>query len=105
MKDKNLNILVDTCNIALILFLKSDVTKFRIPPPHCHTMSPFVDPLTLTCDVIYGWPLIAKSGDLKFLWDTCRNTETIGGLLLTCGQQIAGASSKDNTGRNMAKRQ
>ena len=32
MKYKNLNILVDTCNIALILFLKCDVTKFRIPP-------------------------------------------------------------------------
>ena len=34
--------LVDTCrhNIALILFLKSDVTKFRIPPPSsCHTSS------------------------------------------------------------------
>ena len=25
--------LVDTCNIALILFLKCDVTKFRFPPP------------------------------------------------------------------------
>ena len=25
--------LVDTCNIALILFLKCGVTKFRIPPP------------------------------------------------------------------------
>ena len=24
--------LVDTCNIAIILFLKCDVTKFRIPP-------------------------------------------------------------------------
>ena len=33
--------LVDTCNIALILFLKCDFTKFRIPP--CHT-SHFVDP-------------------------------------------------------------
>ena len=37
--------LVYTCNIALILFLKCDVTKFRIPP--CHTMSHFVDPLPL----------------------------------------------------------
>ena len=35
--------LVDTCNIALILFLKCDVTKFRIPP--CHTMLHFVDPV------------------------------------------------------------
>ena len=61
MKDKNLNILsprtsnpllyiiynnlVDTCNIALILFLKYDITKFRIPRPSCHTVSHFVDPL------------------------------------------------------------
>ena len=37
--------LVDTCNIALILSLKCDVTKFRIPLPPCHTMSHFVDPL------------------------------------------------------------
>ena len=65
MKDKNLNILspwtsnpllyfiynfyiynnlVDTCNIALILFVKCDVTKFRTPPPPCHTMLHFVDP-------------------------------------------------------------
>ena len=34
--------LVDTCNIALILFLKCDVTKFGTTP--CHTMSHFVDP-------------------------------------------------------------
>ena len=68
MKDKNFNILssrtsnpllyiiynfyifiknwVDTCNIAVILFLKCDVTKFRILPSlPCHTMSLFVDPL------------------------------------------------------------
>ena len=37
------NNLVDRCNIALILFLKCVVTKFRIPP--CHTMSHFVDSL------------------------------------------------------------
>ena len=37
--------LVDTCKIALILFLKCDATKFRIPPPPCHTMSHFLDPL------------------------------------------------------------
>ena len=30
---------VYTCNIALILFLKCDVPKFRIPPPPCHTSS------------------------------------------------------------------
>ena len=40
--------LVDMCNIALILFLKCDVTKFRIPltplVTQCHTMSHFVDP-------------------------------------------------------------
>ena len=35
--------LVDTCNIALILFFKCDVTKFRIPLPLSHTMSHFVD--------------------------------------------------------------
>ena len=35
------------CNIALILFLKCDVTQFRIPRPPCHTMSHFVDPLRL----------------------------------------------------------
>ena len=29
--------LVNTCNIALILFLKCDVTKFRIPTSPCHT--------------------------------------------------------------------
>ena len=45
--------LVYTCNIALILFLKCDVTKFRIPPPPCHTLST----LPLTCDVVYGRPL------------------------------------------------
>ena len=40
--------LVDTCNIALILFLKCDVTKFRIPPPlFKHTMTHFVNPLRL----------------------------------------------------------
>ena len=36
------NNLVDTCNIALILFLKYDITKFRIPAPFvtkCHTSS------------------------------------------------------------------
>ena len=38
--------LVDTCNIALILFLKCDVTKFRIPPRACHTMSHFLNPST-----------------------------------------------------------
>ena len=33
---------VYTCNVALILFLKCDITKFRIPPPlvtQCHTSS------------------------------------------------------------------
>ena len=35
--------LVDTSNIALILFLKCDVTKFRIPPPLSH----FVDSLNV----------------------------------------------------------
>ena len=53
--------LVDTCNIALILFLKCDVTKFRIRPPpslsHNDTLCRLPLP-PLTCDVIYGWPLI-----------------------------------------------
>ena len=38
--------LVYTCNIALIIILKCDVTKFRAPPL-CHTMSHFVDPSPL----------------------------------------------------------
>ena len=29
----------------LILFLKCEVTPFRIPPPPCHTMSLFVNSL------------------------------------------------------------
>ena len=39
MKGKKLRYL-DTCNIAIILFFKCDVTKFKIPPPlvtQCHT--------------------------------------------------------------------
>ena len=38
---------------------KFDVTKFRIPPPPCYTMSHFFDPSAplLACDVIYGCPL------------------------------------------------
>ena len=63
MKDNNLNImspwtsnpllyiynnLMDTCNIALILFLKCDVTKFRIPPfTQCHTSSTPSAPLNV----------------------------------------------------------
>ena len=63
--------LVYTSNIALILFLKCDVTKFRIhTPPPCQTMSHFVDPLPpLTCDVIYGWPLITlQTFNLYYWW-------------------------------------
>ena len=38
--------LVETCNIALILFLKCDVTKFRIPPPlHNVTLCRYLYPL------------------------------------------------------------
>ena len=46
-------------NIALILFFKCDVTKFKIPPPFV-TMSQFDDPLRphLTCDLIYKCSLI-----------------------------------------------
>ena len=59
MKDKNVNILVEMCNIALILFLKCDVTKFRIPTPLSHNLTlRRPPPLPLTCDVIYGCPLI-----------------------------------------------
>ena len=53
--------LVDTCNTALILFLKCDVTKFRIPPPlvtQCHTSSTPSPPLM--CDVMYGWPHVVQ---------------------------------------------
>ena len=51
--------LVYTCNIALILFFKCDVTKFRIPPPFLsHNVTLRWPPPPLKCDVIYGWPLI-----------------------------------------------
>ena len=50
--------LVYTCNIALFLFLKCGVTKFRIPPPPLsHNATLRRPPPLLTCDVIYGWPL------------------------------------------------
>ena len=43
--------LVDTCNIALILFLKCEVTKLRIPPSslvtQCHTSSTLSAPLNV----------------------------------------------------------
>ena len=45
------------CNIALILLLKCDVTKFRIlPPSHNATLRRPPSP-PLRCDVIYGCPL------------------------------------------------
>ena len=47
--------LVDTCNIVLILSLKCDVRKFRIPPPLVTPRRPPLPPLT--CDVIYECPL------------------------------------------------
>ena len=53
------NNLVDTCNIALILFFKCDVPKFRIPPPslsHNVILRRLLSP-PLTCDIIYGCPL------------------------------------------------
>ena len=50
--------LVYTCNIALILFLKCDVTKFRIPPPLSHNVTLRRPPPPLTCYVIYGWSLL-----------------------------------------------
>ena len=46
--------LVDTCNITLILLLKCDVTKFRIPPPlvtQCHTSSTPSTPLNVWCNL------------------------------------------------------
>ena len=37
--------------------------------PPCHTMSHFVDPPPLTCDIIYGWPLITmKVLDSRSMW-------------------------------------
>ena len=44
--------LVYTCNIALILFLKCNVTKLRIPPPLSHNVTLRRPPPPLTCDVI-----------------------------------------------------
>ena len=75
--------LVYTCNIALILFLKCDVTKFRIPLPLWHTMSHFVDPLPpLTCDVIYRWPLrrIAWKKEISVSWNSSH--QKLNGLFL-----------------------
>ena len=55
--------LVYTCNIALILFLKCDFTKFRIPPPLV-TRRPPLSPL------IYGWPLNCIMNCIQsFIWD------------------------------------
>ena len=36
--------------------------------PPCHTMSRFVDPLPLTCDVIYWWPLILSKFQLEIMY-------------------------------------
>ena len=44
--------LVHTCNIALILLLKWDVTKFRILPPLVTQCKISSTPPSLTCDVI-----------------------------------------------------
>ena len=62
--------LIYTCNIALILFLKCDVTKFRIPPS-CHTSS--IPSPPLTCDEIYGRPL-SKQEDLKEMYNFINNS-------------------------------
>ena len=53
--------LVYTCNIALILFLKCSVTKFRIPPP---PLSHFVDPLTL----LNVWRNLWMAPKYSILW-------------------------------------
>ena len=37
----------------------------------------------------------------KFVWITYRIKETFAGLSPTCGQKSLGASSEDNTGKNM----
>ena len=52
--------LVVTCNIAFIIFLKCDVTKFRIilPVTQCHTSSTPSAPSK--CDIIYGCPLFIR---------------------------------------------
>ena len=58
--------MVDTCNIALIPFLKCNVTKFRSPlllVTQCHTSSTPSPPLT--CDVIYGCPLSTEESSLQ----------------------------------------
>ena len=51
MKEWNCFNLVDTCKNTLILFLKCDVTKFRIPPQplvtQCHTLSTPSAPLNV----------------------------------------------------------
>ena len=63
MKDKNLNI---SSSQTLNPILKCDVTKFRIPPPlvtQLHTSS--TSPPPLTCDVIYGWPLITSKDNKR----------------------------------------
>ena len=49
--------LIYTHNIALILFLKCDVTQFRIPPPLSRNVTLRRPLPPLTCDVIYGLPL------------------------------------------------
>ena len=55
--------LVDTCKIALILFLKCAVTKFRIPPPlvtQCHTSSTSSAPLNMWCNLWMPPNLLVK---------------------------------------------
>ena len=75
--------LVDTCNIALILFFKCDVSKFRIPPlPLSHNATPrLLPPPPLTCDVICGCPLIGPvfdSGLCLFIVEVRRLSEENG---------------------------
>ena len=56
---------VYTCNIALILFLKCDVTTFRIPLPLSHNVTlRRPPPLSLMCDIIYGFPLVSVTDNL-----------------------------------------
>ena len=72
---------------ALILFLKCDVTKFRIPPLSYNAPSP------LMCDVIYGWSLRSFSKDLLRRLDTfrCRTCHNQVNLLFLITTTIAGS--------------
>ena len=64
--------LVDTCNTALMLFLKCDVSKFRIPPLLSQNVTlSRPPPPPLMCDVIYGCLLMTSqylTPKISMLW-------------------------------------